>query len=148
LPPDAQEWGRKQGIEEPPIADCRPVLSEAEGLQIADFRLKNPNPQSPIANYSLLIVTSPAPNTVFALSPQLPPDAQQLEVSARLNANVVLREVTLLVDGAPLATFTRAPYRALWRLVAGDHAVKAVGVDAEGRRVESDAVRFRVETGQ
>jgi hypothetical protein len=63
-----------------------------------------------------------------------------------LNANVVLREVTLLVDGQPLATFTRAPYRALWRLTAGEHEVKALGVDAEWRRVESDIVRFRVET--
>jgi hypothetical protein len=96
----------------------------------------------------LLIVTSPAPNSVFALSSQLPFDAQQLEVAARPHASVVLREVTLLVDGIPLATFTRAPYRALWRLATGEHEVKAIGVDAAGQRVEGGSVRFRVETGQ
>jgi 1A family penicillin-binding protein len=147
LPPDAQAWGRKQGIEELPIADCRlqmvQLTEDGRPKTEEDVQLL-----SSVAHLPSLLVTSPAPNSVFALSSQLPADAQQIEVSARLNANVMLREVTLFVDGQPLATFTRAPYRALWRLTAGEHEVKAVGVDGDGRRVESESVRFRVETGQ
>lgn len=90
-----------------------------------------------------LVVTSPAPNTTFALTSQLPPDAQRIEIAARLNTS--LREVILLVDGQPLATLTQPPYRALWQLAAGEHTVQAMGVDGDGRRVESEVIRFKVE---
>jgi hypothetical protein len=93
---------------------------------------------------SELVVTSPAPNTTFALSPQLPRDFQSIEVAARSGSLVPLRQVTLLVDGQPLATLARPPYRVMWRLQVGAHQVRAVGVDADGRPTESEPVSFTV----
>ncbi len=128
LPPDAQEWGRKQGIPEPPRINCA-------GLQIADLALQN----------AALIVTNPAPNSTFALSLQLPSELQQIEISARLGTATPLPDVTLYVDGTPIARFDRTPFRALWQLTVGEHEVKAIGMDGAGHRVESEVVRFWVE---
>ncbi len=134
LPPEAQAWGREYGIEAPPNATCDGTWNMEHRTDV---------PPSAVRRPPSLVVTSPAPNTTFALTPFLPPSAQQIEISVRLNAP--MREVTLLVDGATLATFTQPPYRALWQLQVGDHTVQAVGVDGEGRRVESEVIRFWVE---
>ena len=91
-----------------------------------------------------LAVVSPAPNTTFALSSQLPTEFQRVEVMAQARTTTPLQQVTLVVDDQPVATLSRPPYRALWQLEAGSHQVRAVGVDAEGRSVESEAVRFTV----
>ncbi|MEP7198840.1 MAG: penicillin-binding protein 1C [Chloroflexota bacterium] len=128
LPPDAEQWGRENGIEQPPMRDC-----------------KAQRPTSNVQRPTSIIITNPAPNSAFALTSHLPPDAQRVEVSARLGATIPMREVTLLVDSHPIATFAAPPYRALWQLAAGEHMAQAVGVDGEGRRVESAVVRFRVE---
>ncbi len=137
LPPDAQDWGLKQGIPQPPEMDCKGQVARLTA------QVSGSNDLRP-ATWDL-VVTSPAPNTSFALSPQLPSGLQQIEVSARLNAPISLREVTLLIDGQPLATFAHAPFRAFWRLTPGEHTARAVGVDAHGKRVESNAIRFKVE---
>ncbi|MBS1254154.1 MAG: Penicillin-binding protein 2D [Anaerolineales bacterium] len=139
LPPDARDWGRKHGIPEPPAQTCN-------GQTVASFRLQvegtEPSTFQP-SNFQLAIV-SPAPNTTFALSEQLPAGFQRVEVVAQARTATPLREVTLLVDDEPLATLSRPPYRALWQLEAGGHQVRAVGVDAEGREVESESIRFTV----
>ncbi len=132
LPPEAQDWGRQQGIPAPPETNCLG--------QVASSRVVGQ-----VANLLHLVLTSPSPNSVFSLSPQLPTELQQIEVAARLNAPVSLREVSLLVDEQPIATLTSAPYRTFWRLSAGEHTVQAIGVDADGKRVVSNTVRFRVE---
>ncbi|OGO42244.1 MAG: hypothetical protein A2Z04_08485 [Chloroflexi bacterium RBG_16_57_9] len=90
-------------------------------------------------------MTSPAPNTVFELSPQLPLGVQRIELSTRPGTVGLLRQVTLLVDDQPIATFTRPPYRVLWGLQPGEHLATAVGVDDKGQRVVSDVVRFLVQ---
>ncbi len=63
---------------------------------------------------------------------------------ARLNAPITLADVQLLIDGQPIGTY-RPPYRALWRLVAGDHTVQAVSVDSQGNPIESEIIHFEVE---
>jgi penicillin-binding protein 1C len=167
FPPDAADWARKQGIPEPPQEDCRLQMANAK-WQMADGGLQVAKADSGKAN-AALIVTSPSPNSVFELSPQLPPDLQQIEVSARLGdltpfspspsgrAPVPersegrgggVRSVTLLVDGQSIATFTAAPYRALWRLAPGEHQVQAIGVNSDGQQVESETIRFEVTGGE
>lgn len=145
LPPDAQDWGRKQGIPEPPMQNCK---GDVETGGQGDTKAASTSPCLPNSMSPCLVVTSPAPNSVFSLSPQLPPELQQIAVSARLNAPMSLREMTLLVDGQPLATLTRAPYRAFWPLTPGEHIAQAVGMDADEKRVESNAIKFWVETLQ
>jgi len=132
LPLEAQQWGRENGFESMPQYDCKNQIAE--------------NGQPPaVSSAASLIVTSPAPNTTFALTPYLPSEAQQIEIGARLSTRTLVHDLRLLVDGQALATFTEPPYRALWQLHVGEHTVQAVGIDGEGRRVESTLVRFRVQ---
>ena len=83
---------------------------------------------------------SPDAGAVYRLDPALPRDAQRIAVSARPGAGVSLAEVTLLVDGRPLARSGAPPYEALWRLEPGRHAFSAEAVTASGERVTSDQV--------
>jgi len=133
LPPDAQDWGRQQGIPEPPTRSC---LSPEETIAQSPIS----SLQSPIP----LVITHPAPNTTFALSPELPRSMQRIEVTARPGGSTPLRQVTLIVDGQPLVTLLQPPYRALWQLEEGTHEVKAIGVDARGRHLESQPLQFTV----
>jgi membrane carboxypeptidase/penicillin-binding protein len=151
FPPDASDWARKQGIPEPPPENCLGQLvgiEQAGGAKTAGAQNKGAqhveDAQSAANGAALLQITSPAPNSIFELSPQLPPELQQIEVSARLGTSTGMRELTLLVDSQPIATFTAAPYRALWRLAPGEHQVQAAGEDANGQRVESAVIRFTV----
>ncbi len=101
--------------------------------------------ESPASNLQLPIsIVGPAPNSIYQISPQIPLAFQQIEVSARLNAKIALREVRLVIDGQTIATFSRSPYRALWQLTVGEHEVKAIGVDEAGKTMESELVKFRV----
>jgi Penicillin-Binding Protein C-terminus Family len=114
----------------------------SSGIQVAG----EDNGESDIATPKL-VMTSPAPNSVFALSPQIPLNLQRIDISARLGATDVPRQVRLLIDGETVATFANPPYRALWQLAIGDHTVQAVGIDANGQQVASTPVQFQVEPG-
>ncbi len=140
LPLDARDWGRKQGIPEPPTRSCMDALvAHGQDLKTAGWKTENGERRT-----QALVITHPAPNSTFALSPELPASAQRIEITARPAGSIPLRQVTLLVDGRPLATLTRPPYRTLWQLEEGTHEVRAVGVDAEGQRLESQPLQFTV----
>jgi len=155
LPPDARDWGREAGIPQPPTLAC---LGQTANTQspIPNTQYPIPNTQYPIPNTQStgaaasthLTVVSPAPNTTFALSSQLPAEFQRVEVMAQARTTTPLQQVTLVIDDQPLATLSRPPYRALWQLEAGSHQVRAVGVDAGGHDVESGAVQFTVLDGE
>ena len=89
-------------------------------------------------------MSNPDGGAAYRLDPALPRDAQQIEVLAYAGAGASLAEVTLLVDGRPLARFGAPPYQALWRLEAGRHVFSAEGVMADGERVVSDEVWVEV----
>ncbi len=150
LPPDAQEWGLKQGIPTPPTEDCL--------FQVASSKLQVPSsilpPSGPIPlgnNLKLetgnlkLVLSSPAPNSTFYQSAQIPDEFQKVQVAARLASPTTPSQVTLLVDDQPIGTFARPPYRALWGLALGEHVARAVGIDADGSPMESAPIRFHVE---
>jgi 1A family penicillin-binding protein len=103
--------------------------------QVAQSTIRNPK--------SRIEMSSPDKGAAYRLDPALPRDAQKIEVAAR--AGVSLREVTLLVDGQPLARFGAPPYKALWRLEPGRHTFSAEGVTANGERVTSDEVWIKVQ---
>ena len=142
LPPDALDWGRKQGIPQPPDTNCLGQVASSQ-VQVANEANGEPDAASP-----RLVMTSPAPNSVFALSPQIPLNLQRIDISARPGATDVPRQVELLIDGQTIATFASPPYRVLWQLAVGGHTVQAVGIDANGEQVESAPLKFRVEPGQ
>ncbi len=139
LPAEAQEWGRKEGIPEPPSMNCRGEL--VTWLQ-GSAQAAGAVPCS--TGSGCLTVTSPPPNSVFSLSPQLPTELQQIEVMARLNTPTAVRAAELLIDGQTIGTFAQPPYRALWRLTDGSHTAQAAAIDAEGNRIRSEIVRFEV----
>ncbi len=122
-----------------PISDFRFPISES-GLQVADAAVPMENRKSKIQN--LLMMNLPDAGAVYRLDPALPREAQRIEVEAR--AGVPLLEVTLLVDGRPLAEFVAPPYKALWRLEPGRHAFSAEGVTVSGERVTGDPVWVEV----
>jgi 1A family penicillin-binding protein len=135
LPAEAVEWGRKQGVPQPPTEYC-----SLHGKLEADTRYTIQGDQSPIS----IVMTSPDPFSVFRLSPALPLDDQRIEVAARLAEETAIAELILYVDGEPLATLVTPPYRSMWPLTPGVHAFHAEGYDATGRRLASEPVYVTV----
>jgi 1A family penicillin-binding protein len=136
LPAEAAEWGRKQGIPQPPTEYCS-LHGEA---RMQDDRVPISNLQSPIS----IVMTSPDPFSVFRLSPALPLGDQRIEVAARPTQETTIAELVLYVDGEPLATLPSPPYRSMWPLTPGLHAFHAEGYDATGRRLTSEPVYVTV----
>lgn len=133
-PPDALDWARRKGLPSAPELDCLGTpVSTSTGDAAAASSSTLP-----------FVMISPAQNSVFETSPQLPAALQQLEISARLNAPLSLREVTLFVDDVAVGRFTSVPYRALWALTPGVHQARAVALTAAGENLTTDTVHFRV----
>lgn len=133
LPAQAWDWAREQGISQPP-----PTLTQqAAGgeQQVAS---------APLERDLALAMSSPNAGAVYRLDSALPRDAQQIVISTRSGTGVSLVEVTLLVDGRPLAHVATPPYKALWQLKAGSHVFSAEGVDVNGEWVTSDEVWIEV----
>jgi hypothetical protein len=90
------------------------------------------------------MLSSPDEGAVYRLDPALPRDAQRIEVAASPEAGVSLREVTLLIDGRPLARLGAPPYQVLWRLEPGVHIFKAEAMGSKGEQLASNEVRIEV----
>jgi penicillin-binding protein 1C len=117
-PAEAWDWARENGWPLGPTSEARGV--GAVGTQTGE-----------------LVMVSPDPGTVYRLSPQVPGAYQSIRVAARPTEGVSAVEVTLYVDGEPLATRTAAPFETVWQLTPGEHVFLARGVDSEGRSLES-----------
>lgn len=144
LPSEAMEWGRKQGIPQPPTEYC--FLHSSDKLQQEARGSLSPTPYSLslVPDSSSLVMTSPDPFSVFRLSPALPLSHQRIEIAARPAGETVVAEVTLYVDGEPLDRLALPPYRSVWPLTPGVHAFHAEGYDATGRRLTSEPVYVTV----
>ena len=142
LPAEAVEWGRKQGIPQPPTEYCS--LHSNMMQEAGDRKQDDHSPLSTLQSPLSIVMTSPDPFSVFRISPALPPGEQRIEVAARPAEETVVAELTLYVDGEPLATLATPPYRSLWPLTPGEHAFHAEGYDAMGRRLTSEPVYVTV----
>ncbi len=126
FPPEAQAWAAEQGIPQPPPApEDTPLLAWS-------------------GNEPPLVMTGPDQGAAYRLDRNLPRDAQRIRVGARPGNGAVLVEVTLWVDGRPLARFQKPPYQVYWPLEPGPHTFWAEGVDKGGARVRSKEVRIFV----
>ncbi|RLC69830.1 MAG: penicillin-binding protein, partial [Chloroflexi bacterium] len=131
LPAEAVEWGRERGL--------------AMGnwlLETGSWKLETSSQL--LASSFQLVITSPDQGDVYRLSPALPPSEQRIEVAVRPGEGMKLAEVTLYVDGRPLARLTAPPYRAMWPLAPGVHRFAAVGRDGAGNAWQSQPVRITV----
>ncbi|MGH2521290.1 MAG: hypothetical protein ACRDH2_02200, partial [Anaerolineales bacterium] len=121
LPPQALEWARQNGI-----AQIPPPRASA---------------QIPITNYKLQI-TSPDPNTIYQITPQLPRASQQ--VPLRVIAAQPLSSVSFILDERLLATVAVEPFELWWPLEPGAHTLRAEARLASGEVVRSEVLSFLV----
>jgi membrane peptidoglycan carboxypeptidase len=91
-----------------------------------------------------LMLSSPDEGAVYRLDPALPRDAQRIEVAVSPGTGVSLREVTLQIDGRPLARLDAPPYQVLWRLEPGVHIFRAEATGGNGEPLASNEVRIEV----
>ncbi len=136
LPAEGQAWARQQGIAAPP------TVSDS-GLGISDSGSQAADRVSQIPARSL-VMNSPDAGAVYRLDGGLPLEAQRIEVSVHPGMGSLLEQVTLLVDGQPLAEFRTPPYQVLWQLEAGRHVFSAEGLDRNGEQIRSDQVWVEV----
>lgn len=126
LPPEAHRWARAQGLTL--WGDLACEAAQADGL--------GGGSEAPLR------LTAPDPETVYLLSPNLPASEQGIRIEAAGEAG--LRQVTLWLDGAPLAGFEGPPYWAWWPLAPGRHRAWAEALRATGERVASERIEFEV----
>jgi membrane peptidoglycan carboxypeptidase len=144
-PAEASEWVRWQGIPQPPDIVSPLCVNLEAGVTGRETRGEPlPDPSSLASGSWPLVLISPDQGSHYQLSPEIPLSAQQIVVSAQAADSVALRQVTLLVDGRPLATLTRPPYQALWPMETGPHQFTATGIDVEGNHVQGNRVTIEV----
>jgi 1A family penicillin-binding protein len=121
LPPEAQDWARREGL---------PILPD--NFAPGDF---------PQASDELLIV-APESHTIYRIDAGLPLSSQRIRVVATAPAG--LHDVTIYLDDAPLAVLSEPPFQTWWTLQVGQHRVYAVGTMANGEVIRSETVTFAV----
>jgi len=119
LPPEAHTWARTQGL---------PLLTD---LSTGDHDQTD--------NVDLQII-SPAPNSIYYLSPNLP--AQNLHLQAVGPAG--MEWVNIWLDGEIIASFESPPYEAWWALKEGEHLVWVEALTTAGDILESSPGKFEV----
>jgi 1A family penicillin-binding protein len=138
LPAGAEAWAAAAGLPRPPKQVCAGLADHAPPT-IGQPPATNGEP--PNTPYPLLI--SPAPGTVFSISPGIPRKKQRIALQAQAGADVA--KLTILVDDQPLASFDAPPYRAFWTLAPGNHRAVVAVQDAHGTIRRSEAVEFAVQ---
>lgn len=135
-PAEARAWAKKQGVPEPPqpYSPLCPAPAAAAGREMA---AADPAPAEPTAG---LVFTSPDQGSVFRLAANIPADKQKVRVSIRPANGVTVAEVSLLVNGQPLARGAEA----LWQMAPGLYTFEAVGRDADGNSITAPPVTVRV----
>lgn len=119
LPPEAREWGARQGIPQPPVG------ARLVGGETVPARLLSPDPY-----------------TIFRLTPLLPDDQQRIHLT--LTTPTHTQRVEYYLDGAPLATTDTAPFDHWWTLQPGEHEVYAVVHLDDGNILTTNSIPFRV----
>ena len=119
LPPDAQDWARRQGIPQPPVSVQ--VLAATD----APARL-----------------LSPDPHTIFRLTPLVPAESQRIRL--RIVAPADAERVVYRIDGAPVVESNTAPFDAWWVLLPGEHELSAEVTLRDGRVLDAEPVPFQV----
>ncbi len=145
LPSAAQEWGREQGIQQPPAVESSAVGMLANDQSLQNRKSKIPVPHASSGQNPKLMLVGPDAGAVYQLDPAQPRESQRIVVSAVAGDGVTLAEVILYVDGHPLARFGAPPYKVMWQLQAGLHRFWAEGIDAGGNRLLSNEVQLSVQ---
>jgi penicillin-binding protein 1C len=119
LPPAAQQWGKENGLPQPPAA---PAQTSGSALNVG--------------------IASPDPRTIYQITPRLPIASQQIPFRVVVSRPPV--EVTFILDGQPLAPVTAEPFEVWWSLQPGVHTLSAEVRWPAGDTAQSETVQFTV----
>jgi penicillin-binding protein 1C len=138
-PPGAEAWAAAQGLPAPPRAACPAPAAAGGAGGAASPAPSAPPPAAPTGVPALL---APGDGALFRLTPGVPLERQRLALEAQAGPGAV--SLSIVVDGAAVASFGEPPYRAFWQLRPGAHAAWVEIRDAVGNLSRSPAVRFIV----
>jgi 1A family penicillin-binding protein len=156
LPPGAETWAVATGLPQVPRQVCSPLAttdhrppttdqsipSSGVGHQSPALpldQLGKRGAEGPVVGPTLL---SPARGAVFAISPGIPRERQQIAIVAQAGGDAA--KLTIYLDGQPIAALAGPPYRAFWALAPGSHRAWAEAQDEHGRIRRSVEVEFVV----
>jgi hypothetical protein len=137
------EWAREEGLALPPERYSRAHQSN-DAIGIARPAQSGSITSDASAEETAIVLTQPDLNGVFRITSELPQDDQRIEIAARTNVGEPLREMTLLLNGVPVAVVSQAPYRTMWQLRPGEHNLQAEGLTQDGTQLRSDVVKITV----
>jgi hypothetical protein len=89
------------------------------------------------------VIVAPAQGAIFAISAGVPRERQQIAIQASSGTDA--QELTILIDGKPLATLPGPSYRTFWTLEPGRHTITITARDAQGRVTRGAPVDITVE---
>ncbi len=119
LPPEAREWGIRQGIPQPPVG------AQIVGGETIPARLLSPDPY-----------------TNFQITPLLPEDVQRIHLTIAVPIHT--QAVTYWMDGEEFETEQASPFDTWWNLRPGDHDLYAVVRLEDGSEITTESIHFRV----
>ncbi|MBN1401311.1 MAG: penicillin-binding protein, partial [Anaerolineae bacterium] len=140
-PSEALPWAEEQGLVRP-LERQLLVSSGAASGEEAKAPWDRPGSVAVVSDSASgtgLQIASPDPNSAFLLTPELPDEAQQLEVVVVGRAASQDGTVALWVDGVRWHVWDAPPYSVLWRLAPGEHQFTA-----ESGPLRSEPVRITV----
>ncbi len=127
LGPEYADWMKSQGI---PVLDIGYFVGNTSP----------PNTQYPIPNTPPLTITSPTPNSAYALHPGVPAERQRLPVRGYASGGV-WHSLRLLVDGEVIAQAEKATaVESWWQLASGPHRFWLEGEQNAGGPTERTEV--------
>jgi penicillin-binding protein 1C len=124
LPPEAQAWGRANGLRLLPVE----FAQTEESAQVADA--------APVR------LLSPDPYSLYQLSPTAPAETQRLRLAAAAPHGT--HQVIFALNGQPVAEVEGAPWEVRWPLQIGQFELVAEAHLADGTRMLSAPVTFEV----
>ncbi|HET9222970.1 MAG TPA: penicillin-binding transpeptidase domain-containing protein, partial [Roseiflexaceae bacterium] len=142
LPPGAEAWAIAAGLLQLPRQLCPKLQTTDDRRPTTDDQsISSPavENQTPIAAPVLL---SPSAGAVFAISPGIPRERQQITLIAQAGGDAA--KLAIYLDGQPLVTLAGPPYRTFWQLAPGTHRAWVEIHDEHGRITRSAEVEFVV----
>jgi hypothetical protein len=128
LPVPLREWAREQGWR---------LASDELGVMSDDSSLITPNS-------SFITLVQPDDGSLFRISKALPRSVQRIPLSVAVNEREVSRVDLLLNTGEVIATFTQAPFTAVWPMTPGTFILTAKATLRDGQVITSPPIRITV----
>lgn len=120
LPPQAREWGARNGMRQPPIGATLVSAADPDAVRLLE----------------------PDPYTVFEVSPVTPLSTQRLKFTAAAPPGT--RQIRYLLNDIDIGITDAEPWSLWWTLELGTHALTAEATLADGSIQRSDPIPFTV----